>query len=82
MNRLERLEALLKSGRKDARDGIREDIDSNEDCSFGEGDLVDRLAAEVNHLNFLVSHCEGASLLDMCKPVRIIPWKCTMTLVF
>ncbi|XP_071513225.1 conserved oligomeric Golgi complex subunit 2 [Panulirus ornatus] len=67
-NRLERLEALLKSGRKDARDGICEDIDSSEDCSSGEGDLVDRLAAEVNHLNFLVSHCEGASLLDFCKP--------------
>ncbi|XP_069939964.1 conserved oligomeric Golgi complex subunit 2 isoform X1 [Cherax quadricarinatus] len=63
-NRLERLEALLKSG---GRDGICGDVVS-EDSGSGEGDLVDRLAAEVNHLNFLVSHCEGAALLDVCKP--------------
>ncbi|XP_063847246.1 LOW QUALITY PROTEIN: conserved oligomeric Golgi complex subunit 2-like [Scylla paramamosain] len=32
------------------------------------GGLVDRLAAEVDHLNFLVSHCEGAALLDVFRP--------------
>lgn len=67
-NRLERLEALLKCSRKDARDSICRVIHSSEDPSSGEGDLVDRLAAEVNHLNFLVSHCEGAALLDVYKP--------------
>lgn len=70
MNRLERLEALLKSGGKDSRDDACGDLGMTEDWGSGEGDLVDRLAAEVNHLNFLVSHCQGAALLDVFKPVR------------
>ena len=67
LHRLEQLEALLKSGGKESEDAR----DSNqEEGNSGEGDLVDRLAAEINHLNFLVSHCEGAALLSIFKPVR------------
>ncbi|XP_037798953.1 conserved oligomeric Golgi complex subunit 2-like [Penaeus monodon] len=62
-NRLDRLEALLKSGGKEGRETLNGYGEGGE-----EGDLVDRLAAEVNHLNFLVSHCEGSALLDVCKP--------------
>lgn len=62
--RLDRLEALLKSGGKEGRETLNGYGEGGE-----EGDLVDRLAAEVNHLNFLVSHCEGSALLDVCKPV-------------
>ncbi|CAL4178506.1 unnamed protein product, partial [Meganyctiphanes norvegica] len=60
--RLERLEALLASG---GEGGIDEMSGNNGQES---GDLVDRLASEVNHLNFLVSHCEGAALLNNFKP--------------
>ncbi|KAK4311017.1 hypothetical protein Pmani_017456 [Petrolisthes manimaculis] len=62
--RLERLEALLKSGTGGSSGGS----DGAEDGCPGETDLVDRLASEVNHLNFLVSHCEGAALLKVFKP--------------
>ncbi|KAK7027304.1 hypothetical protein SK128_000912 [Halocaridina rubra] len=66
-NRLERLETLLKPGGKEseeARVGLSKGMETNS----GEGDLVDRLAAEINHLNFLVSQCEGAALLGVFKP--------------
>ncbi|KAK8385088.1 hypothetical protein O3P69_012114 [Scylla paramamosain] len=66
-NRLERLEELLKGG------GLRgggEGVGGTAEGAGagGETGLVDRLAAEVNHLNFLVSHCEGAALLDVFRP--------------
>ncbi|XP_064110909.1 conserved oligomeric Golgi complex subunit 2-like [Macrobrachium nipponense] len=70
-NRLERLEVLLKSGGKDseyARVCLNKDKEGQDASNSGEGDLVDRLAAEINHLNFLVSHCEGAALLSIFKP--------------
>lgn len=58
------MEALLKSGTGSGSRGS----DGAEDGCPGETDLVDRLASEVNHLNFLVSHCEGAALLKVFKP--------------
>lgn len=58
------MEALLKSGTGGGSGGS----DGAEDGCPGETDLVDRLASEVNHLNFLVSHCEGAALLKVFKP--------------
>ncbi|XP_068246135.1 conserved oligomeric Golgi complex subunit 2 [Palaemon carinicauda] len=70
-NRLERLETLLKSGGKDseyARVCFNKDKEGQDVGTSGEGGLVDRLAAEINHLNFLVSHCEGAALLSVFKP--------------
>ncbi|XP_076065748.1 conserved oligomeric Golgi complex subunit 2 [Oratosquilla oratoria] len=63
-NRLERMEVLLKSGGKGVTSIDGEELIETE----GEGNLVDRLAAEVNHLNFLVNHCEGAELLEVFKP--------------
>ncbi|RXG55282.1 Conserved oligomeric Golgi complex subunit 2 [Armadillidium vulgare] len=59
--RLDRLETLLNSkGSGSAA--------YSTDCSGATNDLVDRIATEVNHLNFLVAQCEGASLLNLFKP--------------
>ena len=33
---------------------------------------IDRLASEVNILNFLVAQCEGASVLEDFRPVNIL----------
>ena len=65
--RLDRLEGVLND------EGSKSISLVNDSELNGAGsELVDRLATEVNHLNFLVAKCQGAALLDSFEPVRII----------
>lgn len=58
----------MKSGGNDFNEDEKTDKSTGQTGDEG-SELLDRLAAEVNHLNFLVAQCEGATLLDSFKPV-------------